>query len=399
MTKICHLGDTLYQIFLNSADEEKTFGSSAFLGKPVNMVVSARYLNVWQNMIAASHYAKTLKIYCGSTRVLRTGESSVHRQAPGLMPPQLVASTLDVHSDVLAMRQPDSDVVYVYGGLCDYRQRMPTLYSINQIKHFLSALLSLDGRLMLPVTAQMVERLGVECDVGDPLAEIYKKQVTDKLKNISDSSKERWLAFLVSRCEKSIAAWVLADMALNEDVDVYLVPSLCYFMACLTGDTARSRPKRYAEIKFKQYVGSCIAKRCTVRVGSKNTVHISFTDSCSVLVSALGSVESVCVDGHDLPVEIKSKKLDPSGIKPIIMALARSEDIVDAVKAAPLMKIFVQGMISRPHPMKSRLLAELKKNLDTVFTVSSFPRINRMRSLTTANSFGAGVRSSSSPGV
>lgn len=381
-----------------SADKKQV---SRFLDSPAHLVVSAPLPDSWHSLCAPSSFVKTLKLYCGTTRILNDKGSGCEVQSRlTRSPPFHVNALLDLDADVRAMAQPSPKPpsVYVYGGLADARQKLPPLHSPDAVRAFLEPLLRLDGRVLVPVVRRCVKAMQDGCQSGDPIAAAMEGDLDSALKSVSCDQKSAWLAYLRKECP-GVAGVALAELACRaEDLDVVLVPSMHYFMSNLTGLSAGATlPRRCAQVRFDDYVGLAeSASASAVRVGSANTVHVTYAGECSLTVASLGAPVRLVVDGeeHDgelvtlvEPVELVKLTKGAAPLQRALRAMQDAEDImashtcVDyaqavraAKRAAPHMALYVDCIASgafKPNTEVGKaglkILSMLKTQLDHIF--------------------------------
>lgn len=379
--KVSQLQNALWRVQLpSSEDDSKTRDAttpSSFLTSPAHLVVSAPIPDSWYGLCHGAPTVASLKIYCGTTRVMNHAGSALKTASQSSCmraPPFQLSAALDVESDVTAMAQPGGPTpTNVYGGLCDGRQKIPPLYSLEAIRAFLRPLATLKGRVFVPVVARCVEALGKECSSDDPIASAFAARVTGGLEEESPE-KKRWLEYLLQK-ELGAGALALAELALGADVDVLLVPSMHYFVSNLTGRTARARqpPQRCAQIRFSSFVGhaECPGAR-SLRIGSSNTVHVTYSGKCDLTIASLGAPESLAVDGRieTIPVAPKSKSQSP--FVAVLEALEKAQAIAahpgSRKKAGPLLQVYVDALDRfEAGSVGLKMLALLKATLDQIF--------------------------------
>ena len=373
---------------------------SRFLKGPTSVVVSAPLPDSWHALCAPSPYVKALKLYCGTTRILNDAGASGHAAAPVHVhrpPPFHVNAVLDIGADVRAMTQTTTDHVYVYGGLCDGRQKMPTLYSADAIRTFLMPLGRLEGRVFVPVTHRCVQSLAERCQHDDPIASAFRREAETAVEATVCPEKQAWLKYLLASCPGVGAAALAEVAALGDDIDVVLVPSMHYFMSNFTGVSCSTpAPRRCAQVRFSDFVGRAECPDAhTVRVGSSQTVHVTYSSPCDLLVATLGVPASVVIDGkmHALEDDCGEKKDDcaatfrEEAMERVLRSLNSAEKIMAshaaadvkqaqraAKLAAPLMKVYVESVVSGVFADKKyfgglgqKMLGMLKQTLDHIF--------------------------------
>jgi len=288
------------------------FVSSFLTGpEPVDLVVSAPLPDAWYGSLADSaKYAKSVKLYCSTTRVLNAPVASLAQAAVGLQPPPpplfQPAVPLDVAADVRAMKQA-SEHVYVYAGLTDSRQKTPSFYSLFEIQKFVDPLKSL-GKTWVPVLRKVLRRMSDECSVDDPLVRRFGEETAKKVEALESKSKRQWLTYLLEKCPDCPVATVLADFAAdNPGINVVLVPSMRYFVNNFTG-CGRPLDERVSTSIQLKFGGLLMNTNVTgsqnYRLGSQNTVHITTkSDKTEVVVFAAGGLERIVVDGAELKVD------------------------------------------------------------------------------------------------
>ena len=385
-----------------SKDDSKT--ESRFLGEPENIVISAPLPGSWQSLCTPSPFVLSLKVYCGTTRVVNDSAGSSAVKVQNRTPPFHVNALLDIEADVRAMKQPGGGHVYVYGGFADHRQKLPPLYSCDAIRKFLSPLMRLNGRVFVPVVRRCVEGLGSDCQEGDPIAESLAHELEISSKAVTCPVKYSWLQYLHKECP-GVASVAFAELAtMGKDIDVILVPSMHYFISNMTGlSSGASVPRRCAQVKFTDFVGLAdCAGASTVRVGSQNTVHVSYTGECSLIVASIGCPKSIVIDGkiQKLVFENLSKEKEHTPLQKVLHSLYQVEKImashlsVDksqalraAKMAAPHMKVYVETVVSgafdkttREGVLGTKVMDMLKTTLDHIFKPDAYtpPCLNNL---------------------